>query len=165
MMFDYVLRGSLQQSIDKSKDLVSRNKMGQYATPKSLASEICQYVGSISKWSYPIEVLEPALGLGIFIEVFKFETDLDINRYTGIELDEDFFNAAEKLWRGFNVDLVKSDFMLFNTNKKFQIIISNPPYVRHHHLSKDYKTKITHLSQILFTSGGCVFAKMKVKVN
>ena len=151
-MFDQDLRKYLQDSIDDSNDLVSRNKMGQYATPKTLAVEVSQYIDELQSWNYPIEVLEPALGLGVFIEAIEFHTNIHVNEYTGVELDNDFFNVAKTLWKDYSVNLINSDFMSFETDKKFQLIISNPPYVRHHHLDKSYKGKIQKLTRFTFNA-------------
>jgi len=70
-------------------------------------------------------------------------------RSIGIELDPDFCRAARELWREQGLEVVGGDFTrLVAANDRPQspnLILANPPYVRHHHLSREDKQRLQAL--------------------
>jgi len=74
----------------------------------------------------------------------NLKPDLTIAKAVGVELDKRFVIAAEELWGPFGLDVVDGDFIEFasKSRQRFNLLIANPPYVRHHHLAGDQKTSL-----------------------
>lgn len=135
------LREQTQLNIDRTKDIEERRKYGQFATPFSLAKEIIAY-GLDLLDEKNISFLEPALGTGAFYSALLHEisdTKKTIQRATGIELDQKYFNSAESIWSGNLLQLCNTDFLRTSPNGKYNLLITNPPYVRHHYISQEEK--------------------------
>lgn len=125
-----------QVRLDGLKNAAERNKWGQFATPTPLAVSLARYARELTAGK-PVRFFDPAIGTGSFfsalLEVFSPE---EIAAAQGIELDPLFAETARKLWEEKGLEVVKGDF----TNQpipecRFNLVIANPPYVRHHHLT------------------------------
>jgi hypothetical protein len=91
------------------------------ATPKDLAEAIVRAVGDTSDAQW----LEPSHGTGAFIEAIS-ELGVKKNRITAVDLDP-VPSSADKLAVTFRrVDFLK---WAVNTEKRFDRIVGNPPYV------------------------------------
>ncbi len=142
-------RIQLQTAIDNSKSIEDRRRFGQFATPYELAQEIISY-GLTLQDEKEISFLEPAIGTGAFYSALLSECSKrskSIKSATGIELDDDFFAAACKLWNDTNINLVNRDFIETDCLEKINFLISNPPYVRHHYIGQEQKTKLTTMAK------------------
>lgn len=142
-------RMQLQATIDNSKSIESRRRYGQFATPYELAREIISY-GLILQGKKDISFLEPSLGTGAFYSALLAECDKQskrINSAIGIELDDDFFAAAQNLWGDTSINLVNGDFTEINCFEKVNFLISNPPYVRHHYIAQEQKAELSKLTR------------------
>lgn len=139
----------LQEKTDNCKSIEERRKLGQFSTPFSLAREIVSF-GLNFQNSSEISFLEPAIGTGAFYSALLSEiskTKKHLVKATGIEIDKEFFDASFSLWNESNIDLLNADFTLINSeNQKYNFLISNPPYVRHHFIKQEQKN---HLSSIV----------------
>lgn len=135
-------RQNLQKILDSQKTLAERNILGQYSTPYKLASLICKKIKSLTGNRID-SVLEPAIGTGVFYSALTEEIAVD--KFVGYEIDEHYFNPSSLLWDKTNLQLYNQDFLSVQPNEKFSLIISNPPYTRHHHISSERKTKIYKL--------------------
>ena len=60
------IRLVLQGELDSAKDQAERNRMGQFATPTKLASEILQYARMQLKHPCEVRFIDPAIGTGSF---------------------------------------------------------------------------------------------------
>lgn len=137
-------RMQLQMQIDESKSMENRRRMGQFATPFDLAQEIVSY-GLTLQSEKEISFLEPALGTGSFYSALLTEINKSskcIKGAVGIEVDDDFYAAAKKLWQGSNINLIHSDFTATESFGNTNLLISNPPYVRHHYIGQEKKAKL-----------------------
>lgn len=125
-----------QKKVDDSKSLDSRKKNGQFSTPIEIADEIMKYGLSLQKDSH-ISFFEPAVGTGAFISALLNNSSPDkVDKIFGFEIDEDYYEEAHKLWNSDMVALFNEDFTTADySNKKYNLLITNPPYVRHHYLS------------------------------
>lgn len=142
-------RMQLQTAIDNSKSIESRRRFGQFATPYELAQEIISY-GLKLQAEKEISFLEPAIGTGAFYSALLSEytkQSKSIKSATGIELDNDFFAAARKLWEDTGINLVNSDFTDTVCFEKINFLISNPPYVRHHYIDREQKAKLSAMAK------------------
>jgi len=132
-------RQSIQTSLDDKRSAEYRRRLGQFATPFDLASEIISY-GCILLGEKRIKFLEPAIGTGSFFSaLLSSEIGKNLESAIGIEVDREIGTAAQVLW-GDKIDLIIGDF----TKQKpipgaANLLVSNPPYVRHHYI--EGKTK------------------------
>ena len=128
---------------------LSRQKLrGGYYTPQVITDFLC-------KWSINPEtksVLEPSCGDGSFIEsaINRFKgLNVDATRIEerikGIELiDKEAFKAEErtKLLGLKKSPIINSDFFHFikeNQNKKYDVVIGNPPFIRYQNFPEEHR--------------------------
>ncbi len=135
-----------QTEIDKKRSLEERNMNGQYSTPNDLANEIIQFVlkirdkliGSNEK----ITFFEPAFGTGSFYSALIQSTKKEMLEYAfGLEVDKEICDVAKHIWNDYDIEIQNSDFTHYKQkdNQLFNLVVTNPPYVRHHHLTKEQK--------------------------
>lgn len=134
-------RLELQASLDAQKSALERNKLGQFATPTALAREIVAH-GARLLGDQPIEFLDPAIGTGSFYSALSASVSADrIRSALGFEIDPHYADPAQKLWKGHALEMRLSDFTKVepSVSELANLIICNPPYVRHHHIGKNVK--------------------------
>jgi len=143
-------RQKIQENLDAAKVRDARRKLGQFATPTSLAMEMLQYAQPFLSQS-EIRFLDPAFGTGVFysalLQVFSQNS---IGKAVGFEIDEAYWRAAKDIWnRESLLELQLADFTRASPPKsereKFNLIICNPPYVRHHNLTSNEKRRLADL--------------------
>ncbi len=146
-----VRRQAIQTVLDTRKSAVERNRLGQFATPYSLAVEIARYVKSVvTNQLQPIRFADPAIGTGSFysaaLEVFGVG---QIEDAIGVEVDAAFCAAARDLWASSGLRVIQGDFTRLVAGARLPIapnlILTNPPYVRHHHLDRGEKERLQSL--------------------
>jgi adenine-specific DNA-methyltransferase len=145
-------RALRQSQLDAAKTQIERNKLGQFATPIELAIEILEYTKDLLPQNEKIRFLDPAFGTGSFysalLQVFS-RSQIEIA--IGYEIDEHYGNEAISLWENSLLKLNLSDFTKAlapeSEEKKANVVICNPPYVRHHHLSRNDKLRLQNQSQ------------------
>ena len=144
-------RQFLQTTLDEKRSTEYRRRLGQFATPFSLASEITSY-GISLLGDKGIRFLEPAIGTGSFLSaLLSSDKEKNLQRAMGFEIDEEIGAATKELW-GDQIDLVVGDFTKEKPVKgAANLLISNPPYVRHHFI--DPKVKETLRNTIASTLG------------
>jgi predicted RNA methylase len=132
-----------QARLDALKNALERNKWGQFATPPELARSIARYALAEMR-NREIRFLDPALGTGSFFSALSLESSPgSIASAVGVELDPLFAASARSLWAGSGLQVVQGDFTRQPVAKeRFSLVLTNPPYVRHHHLSTDDKSRL-----------------------
>lgn len=145
------MRLTLQASLDSAKTQAERNRLGQFATPPSLADEIVQTAVTLLPNRSKIHFLDPGFGTGSFYSsLLRQVSSARLQTARGFEIDPHYGDHAKALWAptGLNLDL--SDFTKASPpthdSDKFNLVICNPPYVRHHHLTPSQKQ---HLRLVL----------------
>jgi len=98
----------------------------------------------------PITFLEPAAGTGAFFSALLLNTsEKQISSAVGCEIDPIYGNIANSIWKPSGFQLVPCDFIEFASDPhnfgKFTLLCTNPPYVRHHHLPSEQKSKLQSL--------------------
>ncbi len=145
-------RQSVQVALDARRSSSERNRLGQFATPNGLAIEITRYVRSVAGHQLRrIHFADPGIGTGSFysaaLAVFGRER---IASAVGVELDFKFSDAARELWAETGLDVLCGDFTRIVTSRscppKPNLILANPPYVRHHHLKREEKERLQALA-------------------
>ncbi|MFN0054509.1 MAG: Eco57I restriction-modification methylase domain-containing protein [Planctomycetales bacterium] len=144
-------RNAMQLSIDADRSSAERNRLGQFATPNALAVEIARCVGR--EWpecTRRIRFADPAIGSGSFFSAAL--TVFGANRIessVGIELDPRFVSAARELWAKAGLEVVHGDFtqiVAASTRPGSpNLVLANPPYVRHHHMDRADKERLKRL--------------------
>lgn len=131
----------MQKIIDNEKDIDERRKYGQFATPFALAQEIIKY-GLQLLSETDISFLEPCIGSGSFYSALLSEVNNDhcIQNATGIEIDPVYYDCATKVWNESKINLINDDFTQITPQQKYNLVITNPPYVRHHYLTQTEKS-------------------------
>lgn len=136
-------RQLLQAQLDKKKTQEERNIMGQFATPTALANDVLTYAKKIFPKRGKVRFLDPAFGTGVFYSALnKIFSSNRIEAATGYEIDEHYGKPALELWKGTDLNYHIADFTQQSPpseNEKYNLIICNPPYVRHHHINGQKK--------------------------
>lgn len=147
-----IRRQALQVDIDNRKSAAERNRLGQYATPNALAVDIARYVASlIDPPDNGIRFADPAIGTGSFFSAaISIFGSARITNAVGVELDPVFADAARSLWADSGLEVVRGDFTRIVANDSRpaapNVILANPPYVRHHHMNRDDKERLQTLA-------------------
>jgi hypothetical protein len=140
-------RLEIERRILSRRSQLYRNKMGQFATPPELARGIVGITKRYLPTNLRIRFLDPAFGTGSFfgalLEVFGASR---VAMAVGYEVDPVLGRTAAELWSSTKLDLRVRDFTRVpgprNDNEKPNLIICNPPYVRHHHLTPGRKRRL-----------------------
>lgn len=145
-------REASQAELDAKKTATERNRLGQFATPNGLAVDIARYVQSILGEAHSgFRFADPSVGSGSFfsaaLTVFGSKR---MHSAVGVELDPAFVDLARSLWGSAGLEVVPGDFTQIVANGTRpaapNVILANPPYVRHHHMSRDDKERLQALS-------------------
>ena len=138
------LRLSIQTGLDSRKTPLERNKLGQFATPTVLAHEMLSFGLSLMPQGQPVRFIDPALGTGSFYSALLATiSNRTLESAKGYEIDPHYGEPARDLWAGYGLDIELADFTQTNPpSDGFNLLICNPPYVRHHHLEGDEKRRL-----------------------
>lgn len=145
-------RLGIQSLLDAAKTRAERNQLGQFATPTELASEMLSYAQGLIDSEQPIRFLDPAFGTGAFYSaLLKTFGPSQITQAQGYELDPHFAQPAAQLWADTPLALTITDFTRLSPPTqeidRANLLICNPPYVRHHHLAVEEKARLQHLTR------------------
>lgn len=139
-------RTTVQGKLDGAKQQAERNRLGQFATPLPLAKEVLRYGLRLLGSTEQVKFLDPAFGTGSFYSALLAEAERErIHHAAGFEIDPPVADAARRLWKGTSLNLRTADFTRQSPEvlgAKANLLICNPPYVRHHHIPKDDKLRL-----------------------
>jgi adenine-specific DNA-methyltransferase len=143
-------RLELQAQLDSQKTQEERNKLGQFATPSALAADILAYAKRLVSPRKRISFLDPAFGTGVFysalLRAFPSERIASASAY---EIDPHYGLPALELWHDTALRIHIEDFTRATApttdRGKANLLLCNPPYVRHHHLTKTEKLRLRSL--------------------
>lgn len=136
-------RLALQASLDAAKTRIERNRLGQFATPTDLAEDIVRYASSLLPHGEKVRFLDPAIGTGSFYSaLLNAFPKKRIAEALGFEIDPHYSKPAAELWKDHGLRLNHADFTHAAPSPRFNLVICNPPYVRHHHMQNGEKTRL-----------------------
>lgn len=142
-------RLALQGELDREKTPLERNKLGQFATPTALAEDILGYARSLLPADAAVQFLDPAIGTGSFYSaLLKTFPAARIREAQGFEIDPHYGIPAAKLWADTPLSMTLSDFTQEDADPRFNLLICNPPYVRHHHMPNGEKGRLQLRTQL-----------------
>jgi len=114
--------------------------LGQVFTPRPIADWMARWACR----DRPRTLLDPALGGGVFVEA---ALAIEAARRTRIpmridacEVDAGLAEAFGSSPASLRVHLRREDFILASFDRRYDAILANPPYVRHHSLDYDEPT-------------------------
>lgn len=140
------IRMNEQHKIDSNKKIEERRRMGQFATPIDLADEIMTYGLSLLSTNN-ISFLEPAVGTGAFISsLLRNCKDKYVNKCIGYEIDKQYFDVASSIWLNHGLEVKNLDYTFQEPKgQQANLLISNPPYVRHHYITTEDKARLSRM--------------------
>lgn len=109
--------------------------LGSYYTPFRTVQFMREYL--VREHKRYRSVLEPSVGDGRFIDAF--ENDKNIQNFVAVELIEEKVERLKNKRYSEKIEIVVDDFLNFSekTNKKYQLIIGNPPYINIKNMEDD----------------------------
>jgi adenine-specific DNA-methyltransferase len=136
-------RLALQQELDARKPRSARNRLGQFATPTPLARDVLGYAVSQLGDRANVRFLDPAIGTGAFYSALRSTVSgRRIESAAGLEIDPHYGEPSAGLWEDSGLTYRFEDFTKARPDPRFNLLICNPPYVRHHHLKTVDKPRL-----------------------
>lgn len=137
-------RSKKLELLEGNKNIADRKLLGQYNTPHFLSKMISQYSLKFLKGDI-FSFLEPAIGSGSFLSSVKEAAEMagkKMQKSVGVDIDDEYLNIVKKVFYLNNdLELINKDFFDILPPSQFDLLISNPPYIRHQRLSSDFKKK------------------------
>jgi len=116
-----------EHSFATAMPLVHRKRLGQFFTPASIAELLAEWVCA----GRPRSVLDPAVGPGILARAVLARAPG--TGIVAVDVDGAALEAAQRaLPIGANAEFVHHDFLTWEDERRFDGVILNPPYIRHH---------------------------------
>ena len=144
-------RLALQDELDARKDAAARNRMGQFATPGSLAVDIQRYAKTHLGRKERLRFIDPAIGTGAFYSaLLRVSSETCIDAAIGYEIDPHYGRPAAELWDKTGLEIILGNFTRADApeaSDRYNLLICNPPYVRHHHIDSMEKQRLKSRAQ------------------
>lgn len=121
----------IEGSYSKNVDEKHQKKLGQFFTPPHIANFMTQWL--LEREETELDLLDPAAGLGIFERIIHERSQKNI-KFDLWEIDEQIGIQLQRILNtnGIDYELWIEDFLFSEWNKKYDCIVSNPPYFKHH---------------------------------
>lgn len=127
----------IEENYSQKKDIKYRRSLGQFFTPFKIAQFMSEWI--LKNVNKTIKILDPAAGFGIFERALKYENEfIGKNlKFDLWEVDHSIVRRLTEIIRELNVDakIFHGDFLNGIWGKKYDGIIANPPYYKHHNIN------------------------------
>lgn len=134
-----------QSGLDEAKTREERNRLGQFATPTQLACDVLK-IGQKFLGKKAARFFDPAFGTGTFYSaLLRTFAPSKIHSAEAFEIDPHYGGPAGTLWGRLPLRLHLADFTRATApaeKDRFNLVVCNPPYVRHHHLNAQEKERL-----------------------
>uniref|UniRef100_UPI004049E706 Eco57I restriction-modification methylase domain-containing protein n=1 Tax=Flavobacterium sp. TaxID=239 RepID=UPI004049E706 len=116
------------------KEATEEKLRGGFYTPEPIAAFILKWALNGNK---ELDILEPSCGDGVFLKEIQ-KKKYEYNSVTAIEFDEVEAEKAESIGLTKSI-VINEDFHKYciNTDRKFDLIIGNPPYIRYQYFDRE----------------------------
>jgi len=119
----------ISKNISKTLSKETKKKYGVFFTPNDIIITILDYILTIPNVKVK-NILEPSCGSCQFIEYCN--TKYNSITIRGIEYNKDIYKEIQKIQftkkNNNTIELIESNFITYKDEKKYDIIIGNPPY-------------------------------------
>ncbi|MEW6530178.1 MAG: SAM-dependent DNA methyltransferase [Thermodesulfobacteriota bacterium] len=148
-------RQRLQTQLDAAKTAEERNRLGQFSTPFNLATDMLAYAKRLLPRGAKVSFFDPGFGTGVFYSALLSTFPPGrIVRAEGFEIDQRYRESAIDVWNSRSFFLHQKDFTQASPPddefRKHNLIICNPPYIRHHHILNGEKARLQDLTEPIF---------------
>lgn len=144
----------VHQSIVNNNLKGIKKDYGMFFTPERIVDFMVNLI-DVTKYAdkKDITILEPACGLAQFLFGIKRNQPTFFNRTKlfGIEINQDVINYLTTLNIDNNIKIIKDDYLLWQPESLFDLVIGNPPYGIPS-LSEHYTIKIDHATKEKYKS-------------
>lgn len=122
----------LKENFFNSNSDKKKKEFGQFFTPLEIVKFMSKYFpDNINK----LKILDPSFGLGI-LSYYLTNTFENIEYIDAFELDDDLNEFNKVLHSDLNINIFYKDYISSNWEKKYDFIIANPPYYKHHFIKE-----------------------------
>jgi predicted RNA methylase len=123
-------------------DVFNWNKSGDCVTPMSLVRSQFRSVKTDGT------ICIPGAGVGSYV-IGALEAGFKPENIVAIELEPAYYELGSALFKRFGVTYIKADFLSWDTQMKFDVIIGNPPYGKNASLAVKFLNKSAELSDYI----------------
>jgi len=115
---------SLSLSLENYLRKEEWKKFGAVSTPVDVVRFMIDVAG-IERWE-GLDILEPGCGFCNFTsEIYRRYPN---NRFTGVEINPKVYEIISRVFQPPRFRIVLGDFLLWQTDERFDLVIGNPPY-------------------------------------
>lgn len=119
----------------KYSSTMNKRETGSYYTSLLLTEFIHKRINHIFSKRKSIDVLEPSVGDGAFVEqINKYKCQVKL---TAIDISDEELRKAKKRNTNKYSRFKCMDFLNYKSKKKFDLVIGNPPFIKKNILSKE----------------------------
>jgi hypothetical protein len=119
-------------------------------TPPELARDIAKY--ALSLWGAQeteIDFGDPSVGNGVFFSaLLHVAGGKRIRSAIGVDINPQQVAAAKSRWEGKGLEAMRADYLHMELLKPRNLILANPPYLRHQAIKGHYKTELRQRASI-----------------
>jgi hypothetical protein len=116
-----------------------------HLTPPELAQQIARYaVGLLDRQQKShVDFGDPAVGTGAFFSaLLSVLPESSVASSIGIDISPKQVEAAKWRWKNKNMEVIEADFLHIETLPLRNLILANPPYLRHQGIAPKYKKEL-----------------------
>lgn len=142
-------------STSQEVDLVSGSTLvgpsDVFITPPELAEDMAKYaVGLLDPEVKTVDFGDPAVGIGVFYQALRQVLPAErIASAIGIEIDPRMAAAAYRKWAGRGLSVRNSDYLHMELLPHRNLILANPPYLRHQQIPRERKEKLRERASVV----------------
>lgn len=124
---------------------------GAVYTPPEIAAALISVIKEKVS-DTPVRILEPSVGDGVFLN--KMVTTLSGGQFTVIDIDDEVINELDESNKPVSVEYVIDDYINYASikiksfDRPFDLIIGNPPFIRKHNFSDEFKQNLKDFSAL-----------------
>lgn len=135
---------------EDSKEASNIRKLhGAEYTPLEVANPLTKI--ALSKLnSLKPNILEPSVGDGFFISAIETHLKGE-KKITAIDINPNTTKSLRNFFSDKHINIENFDFLSFflkNTAPRFDLVIGNPPFIRKHIFSEDFKKRISEICRV-----------------